>query len=153
MNATQATEFLYEWHMDHDDSRVPDEWRAYRILKKTKKCVFVEYTYGGPWHKTMRLDRAKLEAEGGVYWHDGTWCVHFQTEEGKRQYDLKRAEWSAYIPDCLKVLGLTREATVEDVKRAYHEAALKEHPDTGGTHEGFLNLQEYYQLALRMVQP
>jgi curved DNA-binding protein CbpA len=52
----------------------------------------------------------------------------------------------------LQAFGLSKDATADDVKRAYHEAALKEHPDTGGTHEGFLKLQEHYKSALRMVQ-
>lgn len=51
----------------------------------------------------------------------------------------------------ITVFGLTKGATAADVKCAYHELALKEHPDAGGTHEGFLKLQEQYKTALRMV--
>jgi len=154
MNTVQVTEYLYEWRTDRLDGQMPDEWFAYCILKRTKQFIFFQYTPGinHPYKKTMRLNRAELEANGQAYWHHGTWVMCLYTEEGKKKYDLKRAEWCAYVPECLKVLGLTREATVEDVKRAYHEAALKAHPDTGGSHEGFLKLQEHYRVALRMVQ-
>lgn len=152
MNTPQATEYLYEWRTDRADGQLPDEWFAHRILRKTKQFIFVEYKIGvnHPGRQTMRLNRAKLEDKGESYWHHGTWVICFYTEDGKRQFDIQQASYR-YVPECLKVLGLTKDATVEDVKRAYHELALKEHPDTGGTHEGFLKLKEHYQTALKMV--
>jgi hypothetical protein len=153
MNTPQATDFLYEWRHGDEGGQTPDEWVAQRILKRTKKFVFVERRISDthPYRQTMRLDRAKLEAQGYIYWHSGTWVVSWYTEEGKKQYDLQRARWN-YIPECLKVFGLTKDATADDVKRVYYERALKEHPDAGGSHEGFLKLQEQYQAALKMVK-
>ena len=37
------------------------------------------------------------------------------------------------IDDPYRVLGLTPDATDEEVKRAYRTLAKKYHPDTGGT--------------------
>ncbi len=153
MNTVQETEYLYEWRTDRADGQLPDEWFAHRILKRTKEFVFVEYRVGinHPSRQTMKLNRAKLEANGKIYWSHGTWCIGFYTEAGKKELDDKQARYSD-IPEYLRVFGLTWEATSADVHRAYREAALKSHPDTGGSHEGFLKLQEQYQSALRLVR-
>ena len=35
--------------------------------------------------------------------------------------------------------------TVKQLRRAYHAAALKQHPDKGGSHEAFLEVQHAYE--------
>jgi DnaJ-class molecular chaperone with C-terminal Zn finger domain len=153
MNTVQETEFLWQWKEDRAEGQMPDEWFAHRILKRTKQFVFVEYRVGEnhPYRRTMKLNRAELEAEGKTYWSHGTLVIGFYTEEGKKRFDLQKQSY-IYVPECLKALGLTKDATTADVKQAYHEKALKQHPDTGGSHEGFLKLQEQYRTALRMVK-
>jgi hypothetical protein len=156
MNGVQKKEFLYTWFQDHDDDIRPGEWWAHIITKRTPKLVFVQYKVGGylsgyPRVDNLRLRRAELEEKGETYWIDGTLARCFYTEEKKNRIELHYKNLN--IPEFLKALGLTREASVEDVKRAYHEAALKSHPDTGGTHEDFLKLQEHYQAALRAARP
>lgn len=156
MNTPQPTEFVYGWYEDMDGQE-PGKWWAQRVLKRTKEFVYIQYIVGGylskhPSRETRKLRRKELDEKGSVWWRGSrTWGERYYNEEGKRQFDLRQASYY-YVPECLKVFGLTKDATIEDVKRAYHEAALKEHPDTGGTHEGFLKLQEHYQYALRMVQ-
>jgi hypothetical protein len=156
MNTPQATEFLYTWYQDMDD-QFPGKWWAHRISKKTKKLVFVQYKVGGylsrhPSLENLRLDRIELETKGEANWHHGRTLLRcFYTEAGKKRLELKRLSFQ-YVPECLKALGLTKGATIEDVRRAYHEAALKEHPDTGGTHEGFLLLKKHYESALKITQ-
>jgi hypothetical protein len=154
MNTPQATEFLYEWRTDRADGQVPDEWFAYRILKRTKQFVFFEYTPGRnhPYKKTMRLNRAELEANGEAYWSHGTWCMCIYTEEGKKKFNEKRSRYSGYVPDCLSYFGLSWGATPTDVHKAYRAAVHQAHPDTGGSHEAFLKLQKHYKNALDIAR-
>jgi len=42
------------------------------------------------------------------------------------------------------ILGVTEEATAEDIKKAYRERALKEHPDKGGDDARFHELAQAY---------
>lgn len=53
------------------------------------------------------------------------------------------------------LLGLTRDASQEEVKRAYHEAALKLHPDknaAAGETELFLGVQQAYEVLSNPVR-
>ncbi len=151
MNTPQATEYVYTWY-EPEASYEQGHWRAHRVLKQTEKFIYVDFGYGGAWHETRKLYRDR-EEEGRIWWRSGshTGGEAFYTEAGKKALDLCRESYR-YIPECLKALGLTEDATAADVKRAYHELCLKEHPDTGGTHEGFLKLQEHYEIALRIVR-
>jgi DnaJ family protein A protein 2 len=45
-----------------------------------------------------------------------------------------------------EVLGLSRGAGQDDIKKAYRKAALKEHPDKGGDVEKFKKIQEAYSV-------
>jgi DnaJ-class molecular chaperone len=44
------------------------------------------------------------------------------------------------------VLGLTRDATSDDVKKAYRKLAREHHPDKGGDPEKFKKVQEAYEI-------
>src|SRR5258708_6055057 len=51
--------------------------------------------------------------------------------------------------DYYTILGLLRDASVEEIKRAYHEAARRLHPDTNtlaGETEIFLQVQQAYEM-------
>ncbi|XP_014675308.1 PREDICTED: dnaJ homolog subfamily B member 6-like [Priapulus caudatus] len=57
------------------------------------------------------------------------------------------------IPDCYEVLGLRRDATDEEIKRAYRQMALRWHPDKnrGGASEAvaearFKQISEAYEM-------
>ena len=57
--------------------------------------------------------------------------------------------------DYYSLLGLTRDASQEEVKRAYHEAALKLHPDkntAAGETELFLGVQQAYEVLSNPVR-
>ena len=48
-------------------------------------------------------------------------------------------------------LGVTRDATEDDLKRAFRQRALETHPDHGGEAETFRNVQRAYEEARRRV--
>lgn len=52
--------------------------------------------------------------------------------------------------EALAVLKLDRDATPEQIKAAYRKAALRYHPDKGGSREDWDTLQEAYK---RLVNP
>lgn len=52
----------------------------------------------------------------------------------------------------LAALGLSREATLDDLERAYREQAKLAHPDRGGSVEQFKRLQIIYEQARRQLR-
>jgi diphthamide biosynthesis protein 4 len=59
------------------------------------------------------------------------------------------------------VLGVAPDATLEQIKAAFHSAALQNHPDKAGSasqssHEGFMQAQRAWEVGLvpsRLVVP
>jgi len=49
------------------------------------------------------------------------------------------------MKDYYSILGIERNASEEDIKRAYRKAALKSHPDKGGDPEKFKEISEAYE--------
>ena len=50
------------------------------------------------------------------------------------------------MPDPYKILGVSRNASEEEVKKAYHKLAMKYHPDKGGDEEKFKQINEAYAI-------
>jgi molecular chaperone DnaJ len=50
------------------------------------------------------------------------------------------------VPDLYELLDVTRDASAEDVKRAYRRKAREHHPDAGGDEEEFKRLTHAYQV-------
>ena len=130
----------------------------HRVARRTAKYVYVEQqTYSpddltGSWldgeRPTYRLDRQALEQEGyafipaTAYLADNEEPLFFNYERVKRPGGL--------LPNCLEVLELSWPCTVKDVKDAYRRIVRSTHPDGGGSHDKFLELQAAYEQALRI---
>jgi molecular chaperone DnaJ len=50
------------------------------------------------------------------------------------------------MKDYYKILGVSRDASPEEIKRAYYRLAHKYHPDKGGDEEKFKEINEAYQV-------
>lgn len=63
----------------------------------------------------------------------------------------KRTEWthSINLPWWCTVLGLRPPCSREDIHTAFRARVTTEHPDHGGTSEGFIRLKRAYDCALR----
>ena len=48
--------------------------------------------------------------------------------------------------DYYEILGVSKSASADEIKRAYRKLALKHHPDRGGNHDEFTKLNEAYQV-------
>jgi DnaJ-class molecular chaperone len=54
--------------------------------------------------------------------------------------------------DHFEILGVTRDAGVEEIRRAYRQAAKTAHPDQGGSNEAFLRVQRAAEFLLSELQ-
>lgn len=50
------------------------------------------------------------------------------------------------MTDYYKVLGIDRNASIDQIKQAYRKLAKEHHPDKGGNKEEFLKIQEAYEV-------
>lgn len=61
-------------------------------------------------------------------------------------FDSEQPEPETLEPDYpYNVFGLKKSASSDDMKKAYRKSLLKEHPDKGGTNEGFRKIQEAWE--------
>jgi curved DNA-binding protein len=49
-------------------------------------------------------------------------------------------------PDYYKTLGVPRNATQDEIKKAFRKLARKNHPDAGGDEEKFKEINEAYEV-------
>ncbi len=62
-------------------------------------------------------------------------------DDGGRRYD---ADGSADALDFYGVLGVRKDASLEEIRRAYRKLVIKHHPDKGGDPENFQGITRAY---------
>jgi len=50
------------------------------------------------------------------------------------------------MKDYYQILGIKKEASAEEIRRAYHRLAHQHHPDKGGDSQKFKEINEAYQV-------
>ena len=151
-------EFLYRDIFD----AATQQWDAvpHRVVRRTTKYVYVEqHPYSdnsltGSWLEgelpTYRLDRQALE-ENGYAFIPAT--ADLADKEEPIFFNHERRKWTGdQVPACLKVLQLSWPCTVTEVHEAYRKLVKNAHPDGGGSHDKFLELQAAYEQALRICR-
>ena len=67
----------------------------------------------------------------------------------KRRSSIRRLSMNTSkeeIQKAMDILGVNKNSTLKQIKRAYHKKALKNHPDKGGTEEEFKKIGAAYAL-------
>lgn len=151
-----------------------EPWRIVEVKGKTIviRDPDIDRCYGRYPRRLRRINRGDIEQEGKAYLAalrplHKEWLFTYQraSEEygdrfiGERQAnlllarwtyrELGRPEWGKFQSGALRAFGLPPNATKGEVKQAYKRNVLQVHPDAGGSHEAFLNLQTLYETALR----
>ena len=136
------------------------QWKSvpHRIVSRTSKYVYVEQRPSsredltGSWldgeQPTYRLNRRAFEQQGYAFIPATTTLAN---HEGPVFFISQRYMWQKnQVPTCLKLLNLSWPCTVTDVQEAYRKLVKSAHPDGGGSHDKFLELQAAYEQALRL---
>ncbi|HET8910758.1 MAG TPA: J domain-containing protein [Ktedonobacteraceae bacterium] len=77
---------------------------------------------------------------------------HFWTDSNQKPPEQPSFESPTTYPEAMRILGLSslgRDATQEEVKKAFRQKAKTTHPDAGGSEAAFVQLNAAYQLALK----
>jgi len=67
-------------------------------------------------------------------------------------YRERVVQYGGQAPVCFSLLKLSFPCTVAEVKAAYRKLAKRAHPDRGGSHSEFLELQAAYEQALHLCR-
>lgn len=154
----EALEFLYRDVQDTTTGQYHSV--PHRVAKRTRMYVYVERRpyeperLTGSWAdrdaSTFRLDRAMLEQKGYGFvpvTADVDDPLFFATP-----YQERVVQYGGRSPACFGLLALSFPCTVAEVKAAYRELAKRAHPDRGGSHGEFLELQAAYEQALHLCR-
>lgn len=109
--------------LSHDEALADAERRAGRSLLE------IEARWAAAWSRVMQGEPA------------------FPRGEGRARGPVPATPGSDTV-SCWAVLGVTSNATLEEIKRAYRERALATHPDRGGDPAAFRALQRAYERAV-----
>jgi DnaJ-domain-containing protein 1 len=68
-----------------------------------------------------------------------------ERERERQQRQQQNREWSNPFTDWYAVLGLSPNATMDEVKKAHRRLAMQHHPDRGGDAATFRKIQEAFE--------
>jgi len=170
---TGNVEFVYANYNLHRYAGNKSDWKRHRIIKKTDKHIFIDrYPFCGKgylrsgWRAMVvfssMLDRAELEKERSVE-HKASGLHFYSDKNARRTCKQHFIEGGAFNNPVIelpvdevgwaqKFLGIINwPATFEEIKKAYGRAAMKHHPDRGGTHQGFIECGEARDFLMDMI--
>ena len=138
------------------------QWQAvpHGIVKRTRKYIYVDqnpFTIGNlttSWldgdASTYKLDRQSLDVQGYAFIP----ATSFLTDQEEPIFFVSaRHTWQgSQLPIYLQVLHLSWPCTVTEVHEAYRKLVRSVHPDGGGSHEKFIELQVAYEQALHLCR-
>lgn len=151
-------EFLYRDTFD----TATKEWVSvpHRVVRRTSKYIYVEqqpyspHDLTGGWlggeRPSYRLDRQALDQEGFAFipatatLADQEEPLFFSHARGKQRGDQ--------LFKCFEILNLAWPCTVAEVQAAYRRLVKSAHPDGGGNHDQFLELQMAYEQAMQLCR-
>ena len=154
-----AVEYVYhcEPYYDEYDGQESVSITPYRVIKKTKTRIYVEkqarsLKQTGQWwdyeQRSFIIDRQELEKTGSIWSHSRRERYYSSPEV---YFAQRRTHQSC--AECFTHLGLSANATEEEVKASFRRLARRTHPDSGGDPEEFKALMVWYEQALRIVAP
>jgi DnaJ-class molecular chaperone len=93
-----------------------------------------------------KAKRERYNRNDNFFQYGGSFNDNLWEELLKRMFDtfnLFNSRFSLSIPeDSFQFLGLTSEASIDDINQSYRTMSLKFHPDKGGSQESFIKLTE-----------
>lgn len=136
-----------------EEEQVFHNWRRNASLTRVRKDLWdLPEVLGG--HKEGSDSRYISNAPYGVSW------IWLDLETMVTEVDRKRAEYAALIGKSIEggwadVLSIPAEEqaclTTRDLQRYFRKAALRTHPDQGGTAEAFQAVQQAFEVGQRML--
>jgi hypothetical protein len=123
-------------------------------LKKKREAEEKEKAKQYRWRSTENAENAKQYQWTGFNFQD-----NFKTKDSFNSFhynlwdellerlfntfNILNSHFSLSIPeDSFQFLGLTSEASLDDINQSYRTMSLKFHPDKGGSQESFIKLTE-----------
>jgi len=159
---SQAIPVLHEFLYRDIYDAFTKQWVSmpHRIVRRTNRYIYVEQDpyspqdLTGSWldgeRSTYRLDREALEQNG--YAFIPATASLTDHEEPLFFISKRGAEYVGQLPKCFEVLQLKWPCTVAEVQEAYRRLVKAVHPDGGGSHDKFLELQAAYEQAMRLCR-
>ncbi|GAB1255907.1 DNA-J related domain-containing protein [Aurantivibrio plasticivorans] len=99
--------------------------------------------------ETCNLPSANMDADRLLREYYGDWR-HFEDMKPGNVRELLQGFWEMYASydgraDFLNVLGVSNDASMDEIKRRYQELVATHHPDKGGDVERFREVREAYE--------
>ncbi|HEX9844443.1 MAG TPA: DnaJ domain-containing protein, partial [bacterium] len=116
---------------------------------ESRLIAFARNMAGAAWRLGVYVSRTEFERTAQAGGFTGAWSQRPGGNGRPRREPQGRP--AARHQGYFEVLGLTPGASLLDVKSAYRRKVKETHPDQGGTVQGFLKLQEAYEVLLTEV--
>ena len=129
--------------------------------------VFVLNTSSKGYDIKLEEDRKRMEEEQRILdeaierlWKEKIRKQREQEREAQRRYEEAYREYQRRATalqkdknkeNAIKLMGLSNDPTVREVKSAYKKLSKIHHPDVGGTHENFIRLNKAYEYLIKVL--